>query len=161
MTRARFVLGDDALRQRFDQIRAAVIAAPRDPAELRNEIVNMRNRVRRAHPVKAGQFDVKHSPGGMIDVEFVMQDLVLCHSGAHPELIANTGNIALLERAEVLGLLPPGVGHAAASAYRELRRVQHRARLNEEPTQLAMPALQEQRDAVLALWRCVFETAVA
>ena len=161
MTRARFVLGDDALRQRFDQIRAAVIAAPRDPAELRNEIVNMRNRVRRAHPVRAGQFDVKHSPGGMIDVEFVMQYLVLCHAGAQPELIANTGNIALLERAEVIGLLPPGVGHAAASAYRELRRVQHRARLNEEPTQLAMPALQEQRDAVLALWRCVFETAVA
>ncbi len=161
MTRARFVLGDNALRQRFDQIRQAVIAAPRDPAQLKNEIVNMRNRVRRAHPVTPAQFDVKHSPGGMIDVEFVMQYLVLCHSGAHPELIANTGNIALLERAEVLGLLPAGVGHGAASAYRELRRVQHRARLNEEPTQLAMPALQEQREAVLVLWRYVFETAVA
>ncbi len=160
MTRARFVLGDDALRQRFDQIRAAVIAAARNPAELKSEIVTMRNRVRRAHPVKAGQFDVKHSPGGMIDVEFVMQYLVLCHAGAHPELIANTGNIALLERAEVIGLLPAGVGHAAAGAYRELRRVQHRARLNEEPTQLALPALQEPRDAVLALWRVVFEAGV-
>jgi glutamate-ammonia-ligase adenylyltransferase len=77
----------------------------------------------------------------------------------HPELIDNAGNIALLERAEALGLLPAGVGHAAAGAYRELRRVQHRARLNEEPTQVFMPELQEQRDAVLALWKAVFGSA--
>jgi glutamate-ammonia-ligase adenylyltransferase len=116
----------------------------------------MRNRVRTAHPVKGEQFDVKHSAGGMIDVEFVMQYLVLCNAKAHPELIDNTGNIALLERAEVIGLLPAGIGHAAAGAYRELRRVQHRARLNEEPTHVVMPELQEQRDAVLKLWEAVF-----
>jgi glutamate-ammonia-ligase adenylyltransferase len=156
MTRARFVLGADTLRQRFDLIRKAVIAAPRNAEELKIEIVTMRNRVRAAHPVKSGQFDVKHSPGGMIDVEFVMQYLVLCYAQAHPELIDNTGNIALLERAEVIGLLPAGIGHAAASAYRELRRVQHRARLNEEPTHVVMPELQQQRDAVLLLWQTVF-----
>jgi glutamate-ammonia-ligase adenylyltransferase len=156
MTRARFVLGDEALRQRFDIIRKTVIAAARNAAELKNEIITMRNRVRAARPVKGEQFDVKHSPGGMIDVEFVMQYLVLCYAQTHPELIDNTGNIALLERAEVIGLLPAGIGHAAASAYRELRRVQHRARLNEEPTHVVMPELQQQRDAVLLLWQTVF-----
>ena len=49
------------------------------------------------------------------------------------------------------------VGEAAANAYRELRKVQHQARLNEAPTQVALPALQAERDAVLALWRAVFE----
>jgi glutamate-ammonia-ligase adenylyltransferase len=156
MTRARFVLGDDALRQRFDMIRKTVIAAPRSAEELKSEIITMRMRVRAAHPVKGLQFDVKHSPGGMIDVEFVMQYLVLCNAQMHPELVDNTGNIALLERAEVIGLLPAGIGHAAAGAYRELRRVQHRARLNEEPTHVVMPELQEQRDAGLALWKSVF-----
>jgi glutamate-ammonia-ligase adenylyltransferase len=92
----------------------------------------------------------------MFDAEFVMQYLVLAHATQYPELIDNTGNIALLERAEVLGLLPPGVGHAAAGAYREMRRVQHRARLNEEPTTVFMPELQAERDAVLALWQTVF-----
>jgi glutamate-ammonia-ligase adenylyltransferase len=144
------------LRQRFDLVRKAVIAAPRDAQELKVEIVTMRNRVRTAHPVKGEQFDVKHSPGGMIDVEFVMQYLVLCNAKAHVELIDNTGNIALLERAEVIGLLPAGIGHAAAGAYRELRRVQHQARLNEEPTHVVMPELQQQRDAVLKLWEAVF-----
>ena len=160
MTRARFVLGDDALRQRFDAVRCAVIAAPRNAQDLKAEIAAMRQKVRSAHPVRGEHpgelFDIKHSPGGMIDVEFVMQFLVLSQAAVHPELIHNAGNIALLERAEALGLLPPGVGHAASDAYRELRRVQHRARLDEEPTQIVLPALQPERAAVLALWRAVF-----
>ena len=156
MTRARFVLGNEALRERFDAIRKTVIVAPRVPEDLAREIVAMRERVRAAHPVKADLFDVKQSPGGMIDVEFAVQFLVLSKASTHPELTANAGNIALLERAEACGLLPQGVGHAAADAYRELRRVQHHARLNEEPTQVAISAVLAQRDAVLALWRAVF-----
>jgi len=158
MTRARFVLGDDALRQRFDAVRKAVIAAPRDPKALQVEIAAMREKVRSAHPVKGLNFDVKHSPGGMIDVEFVMQYLILANAAQHPELTDNAGNIALLERAEVAGLLPTGVGHAAASAYRAMRRVQHQARLNEQPTHVGPLDLQVERGAVLQLWHTVFDT---
>lgn len=156
MTRARFVLGDDALRARFDAVRKAVIAAPRDAEGLKAEIYAMRHKMQAAHPQRGDWFDVKHSPGGMIDVEFVMQYLVLAQAAQHPELIDNAGNIALLERAEGLGLLPAGVGHAAATAYREMRRLQHRARLNEEATQVLLPELQTERDAVQALWQAVF-----
>ena len=81
---------------------------------------------------------------------------MLSQSGAHPELVENLGNIALLQRAEAAGLLPPGVGQAAASAYRELRRVQHRARLDEAPTQFPLSELETERAAVLALWNSVF-----
>ena len=156
MTRARFVLGSEALQARFDAVREAVITSERDRAALHDEIVAMRERMRAAHPVQGGLFDVKHSPGGMVDAEFAVQYLVLSQSAAHPELRGNVGNIALLQRAEQVGLLPPGVGMAAADAYRELRRVQHVARLDEAPTQVAPPALQAERDAVLALWRAVF-----
>ncbi|KAB2899130.1 MAG: bifunctional [glutamate--ammonia ligase]-adenylyl-L-tyrosine phosphorylase/[glutamate--ammonia-ligase] adenylyltransferase, partial [Burkholderiaceae bacterium] len=110
MTRARFVLGSEDLRARFDAVRESVITAPRDPAALRAEIVSMRERVRAAHAVRGEGFDVKHSPGGMVDAEFAVQYLVLSQSGAHPELVGNVGNIALLQRAEQTGLLPPGVG---------------------------------------------------
>jgi glutamate-ammonia-ligase adenylyltransferase len=156
MTRARFVLGSDALRARFEAVRESVITAPRDAQGLRREIVAMREKVRAARPVKPERFDVKHSPGGMVDAEFAVQYLVLSQSAVHPELRPNVGNIALLQRAEAAGLLPAGVGQAAAAAYRELRRVQHRARLDEQPTQVAPDALQAERDAVLALWRAVF-----
>ncbi|KQT12388.1 glutamate-ammonia-ligase adenylyltransferase [Ramlibacter sp. Leaf400] len=156
MTRARFVLGEPALAERFDAVREAVITAPRDREALRQEIVAMRQRVRSAHPVKPGSFDVKHSEGGMVDAEFATQYLVLAHSGEHRELIPNLGNIALLQRAEAAGLLPPSVGRDAASAYRELRRVQHGARLNEEPTQVAPEAAARERQAIQALWSAVF-----
>jgi glutamate-ammonia-ligase adenylyltransferase len=182
MTRARFVLGVEdmvpppvgaaavqaapaharsgargaSMRQRFDAVRQAVITAPRDVAALRAEIISMREKVRAARPVPAGRFDVKHSPGAMVDAEFAVQFLVLSQAASHPELIPNVGNIALLQRAEAAGLLPQGVGQAAAKAYRELRRVQHKARLNEEPTQVAPAALAAEREAVLALWQAVF-----
>ena len=155
MTRARFVMGLPTLAPRFDAVRHAVISAPRDAAGLKAEIASMRERVRQGHPVKPGRFDVKHSPGGMVDAEFVVQYLVLMHTATHPELADNVGNIALLQRAEAVGLLPLGVGQAAANAYRELRRVQHRARLNEEPTDVDAVTLQAECDAVLALWRAV------
>ncbi len=156
MTRARFVLGSDSLRQRFDTVREAVITAPRDAQALKQEIVSMRERVRSAHPVRGDWFDVKHSRGGMLDAEFVVQYLVLSQSAQHPELVANLGNIALLQRAEKAGLLPVGVGQAAASAYRELRRMQHTSRLDEGSGLVPEALVTTHRDAVLALWQAVF-----
>ncbi len=156
MTRARFVLGSKSLESRFDAVRQSVIAAPRDLVALQREIIAMRDKVRSAHPVKRDQFDVKHGEGGMVDAEFAVQFLVLAHSSRCPALQPNLGNIALLQLAEEAGLLPSGVGRAAGSAYRELRRVQHRARLDERPTHVDISQLTQERDAILALWRAVF-----
>ena len=167
MTRARMVppsaptavasSPSDPLTARFDAVRHAVITAPRDHAALRGEIIAMREKMRNAHPIRDGLFDVKHSPGGMVDAEFVTQYLVLAHTARHPELAPNLGNIALLRRAEDAGLLPAGVGQAAADAYRALRRVQHRARLDEQPTQVAPDTLAAERLAIQQLWHAVFE----
>src|SRR5205085_1855427 len=153
---ARFVVGLEALRPRFDAVRENVISAPRDVTALQREIVAMREKVRAAHPVREGRFDLKHSPGGMVDAEFAVQFLVLSQSRLHPELLPNVGNIALLQRAEAAGLLPAGVGEAAASAYRELRRHQHHARLDEMSTQVPQEQVATERAAILALWQHVF-----
>jgi [glutamine synthetase] adenylyltransferase / [glutamine synthetase]-adenylyl-L-tyrosine phosphorylase len=156
MTRARFVAGYAPLRTKFDQVRQNVISAPRDLPALKQEIIAMRDKVRTAHTVKADQFDVKHSPGGMVDAEFAVQYLVLAHSAAHPELQANVGNIALMRLAEAAGLLPTGIGTNAADAYRSLRHAQHVARLDEAPTQVSSAELHTERDAMLTLWNAVF-----
>ena len=159
MTRARFVLGSESLRQRFDEVRQAVISAPRDASSLQAEIVTMRERVRSAHPVRGELFDVKHSRGGMVDAEFAVQYLVLSQSAHHPELIGNVGNIALLQRAEAARLLPANVGQSAASAYRQLRRIQHQSRLDEGSGCVPVASVENLRDAVLTLWAAVFERA--
>ncbi len=158
MTRARFVLGTPDLERRFDAVRTAVITAERDPVALAQEVITMRERVHAAHTVPEGSFDVKHSPCGMVDVEFAMQYLVLSQSRTHPVLVENKGNIGLLQRAEDAGLLPAGVGTAAGAAYRRLRQIQHRARLNEEPTLVPPDSVAAERQAVLSLWNAVFPT---
>ena len=158
MTRARCVFGSPELRARFDAIRQAVIAAPRDASELKVEISAMRERIRNAHTDKPGRFDAKHSRGGMVDVEFAVQYLVLSQGARHPELTPNVGNIALLERAQSCGLLPEPLGTDAANAYRELRQAQHRARLDEAPTFVEDNSLSAYQQSGLAVWATVFET---
>jgi glutamate-ammonia-ligase adenylyltransferase len=156
LTRARFAAGPAALAERFEATRRAVLTAQRDEAALKDEIWAMRLKLAAARRVVADRFDLKHSAGGMVDVEFCVQALVLAHGGEHEALLANAGNIALLQRAESAGRLPAGVGQAAADAYRELRRAQHRARLDEAPTQVEPAVLAPQREAVQALVRAVF-----
>ena len=156
ITRARWCAGDARLAARVEAVRRAVISAPRDVEGLRQEVQAMREKVRAAHPVKDGVFDVKHSDGGMMDVEFAVQTLVLAYSASRPELRDDAGNIALLQRSEAAGLLPAGVGTAAANAYRELRRAQHRARLDEQPTQFDEAPYAAHRAAVRALTKAVF-----
>jgi glutamate-ammonia-ligase adenylyltransferase len=157
MTRARCVLGSPDLHSRFDAIRESVICSPRDHDALRAEIAAMRDKVRAAHPVPAERFDVKHSPGGMVDIEFAVQFLVLAYGHTHPGLRANVGNIALLQVAQDCGLLPAPLGHEAAKVYRALRRIQHKARLNEEPTHVDLDEAQCERQTGLGVWRAVFE----
>ena len=155
ITRARCVVGMPSLAAKFDAVREAVMTADRNHVALADEIRQMRDKVRQAHPVAEGRFDIKHSPGGMVDVEFVVQYLVLSQSAHQPVLRANTGNIALLLQAEQAGLLPAGVGEAAANAYRALRHLQHRARLDEASTQIDPAEVQDHQKAVRQLWEHV------
>ncbi len=156
MTRARCVVAAPDLAARFEAVRHAVLMARRDQAALKTEILAMRERVMRAHRMPSDRFDVKHSAGGMVDVEFAVQYLVLAHAAQHPSLMPDVGNIALLQMAQSEGLLPGAVGSAAASAYRELRRAQHLARLDEQNPQVALDALHNEQSAVKALWKAVF-----
>ena len=156
MTRARFCVGDEQLRRPFEEVRREVLCAARDPQALAVEVVAMRDKMRAAQSLKPKVFDFKHSPGGMIDAEFAVQFLVLAHAQRHPDLVKNVGNIALLEHAESVGLLPHGMGQAAADAYRALRHWQHQARLDEASGELPLSEAQVQHDAIAALWRFVF-----
>jgi glutamate-ammonia-ligase adenylyltransferase len=130
LTRARFSAGDAALGERFEAIRTRILTKPRDPAALRKDILDMRERIAAAHPNRSGLFDLKHDRGGMIDIEFVVQYLVLAHSHRFPDLTKNLGNIALLKMAADAGLIEKELSEKARNAYREYRRTQHMLRLN-------------------------------
>jgi glutamate-ammonia-ligase adenylyltransferase len=157
LTRARFCAGDAELGARFEQLRAEVLARPREPAALAAEVLKMRRRMRDGHPNPSGLFDLKHDESGMVDVEFVTQYLVLAHAHAQPRLIRNLGNIGLLRIAGELGLIDARQAAAAGDAYREYRRLQHALRLNAEPyARVPREDVAPRIEAVRELWRAVF-----
>jgi [glutamine synthetase] adenylyltransferase / [glutamine synthetase]-adenylyl-L-tyrosine phosphorylase len=92
-----------------------------------------------------------------VDIEFIVQYLVLAHAHVHPVLTENRGNIALLQRAGELGLVPESLAQQAADAYREYRRLQHQVRLTGARQARVEPAEHAtRRAAVGALWAAVF-----
>ena len=153
LTRARFCAGDAAVGAGFEAIRTHVLTAPRDPAALAQEVRAMRQRLHEAHPNPSRLFDVKHDRGGMIDLEFIVQFLVLAHAHRHAALTANLGNIALLKTAGELGLVAPARAEQGRTAYREFRRVQHALRLSgTQYARVPLESVAPHATAVRALW---------
>ena len=130
LTRARFAAGNSMVGSAFDAVRHEVLSQQRNVDHLRNEIVDMRRKVHEGHPNPTQNFDLKHDAGGMVDIEFIVQFLVLAYSHQYPQLIGNLGNIALLRMAAEVGLIEPKIAQAVGDAYRLLRARQHRLRLD-------------------------------
>jgi len=153
LTRARFVAGDREIGAAFERFRIEVLGKPRDPAPLRRDVAAMRQKMLDAHPNPSQLFDLKHDRGGIIDVEFAVQFLVLGHAHAQPELTGNIGNLALLKLAARLGLLDGARAQAAHDAYRRFRQLQHALRLQGERYARVEPStVADSRQAVLELW---------
>ncbi len=130
LVRARIVAGSGTLRDTFDQIRGAVLGQPRDGRALLTDVVAMRRRMRaELASRKRGSMDLKHDSGGLVDIEFLVQFLVLAHAGENPALLAFTDNIRLLEVLEEANLLVPARSMSLRECYRDLRARLHRQAL--------------------------------
>jgi len=159
LTRARFCAGDAAIGDKFEQVRERVLRKDRSgqAEELKAEVLKMRAKMRDAYPNRSALFDLKHDAGGMIDIEFIVQYLVLRHAAQYPQLTANFGNIALLRMAGELGLIDAELGTAVGDAYRAMRRLQHQLRLQGQDNARLDPAQVAPHSAqVLRLWQFMF-----
>jgi [glutamine synthetase] adenylyltransferase / [glutamine synthetase]-adenylyl-L-tyrosine phosphorylase len=132
LSRARFAAGDETAGAAFEKIRRFTLKKARfapQVLEIKKEIKAMRERMSTQKANRSAGFDVKNDAGGMVDIEFIVQALVLIHAHEHPFLIENKGNIALLLFAGENGLLPLAQSKALADAYRAYRAFQHLERL--------------------------------
>jgi glutamate-ammonia-ligase adenylyltransferase len=157
LTRARHVAGDADIGRRFEALRCEILRQPREAAPLRSEVAAMRRRMLDAHPNTSDLFDIKHDRGGIIDVEFIVQYLVLANAAMHAALTANAGNIALLRKAAELDLIDAGLADEVRDAYRTYRQLQHGLRLRGERYARIEPrTVASQTCAVKTLWARVF-----
>ncbi len=157
LTRARYCAGDVRVGAAFEAERVGILRRKRDEEALRREIIAMRAKMEDAHPNKSALFDLKHDRGGMIDIEFIVQHLVLAHAHRYPQLTGNLGNIALLKMAGELGLIPLETAMTVRDGYRAYRRLQHAERLNGAPyARVKHSPLVHYIEATLELWKTVF-----
>jgi len=156
LTRARFSAGDAEVGAAFENIRQKVLCQPRDLAKLSSEILSMRQKMHDGHPNNSELFDIKHDKGGMVDIEFMVQFMVLAHAHQHPQLARNIGNLALLKTLSDLGIIDSEASRKVADLYRSLRQIQHSMRLNSDsPCRIAPGDIDTSPS--LQLWKILFE----
>ena len=154
LTRARFICGDPEIGIQFNALREEILTIPRDPNFLRSEIIHMRERIQQTHP--ASPENVKYARGGIVDIEFVVQYLILQYAGQYPDLLHNYGNIALLSIAANNGLINTEVAEACRLAYRYYRQIQHQSNLRDKTIKKADDCLMNHYQSVKSLWSQIF-----
>lgn len=129
ITRARYCVGNQKIGDWFERERINILQSPRDKNKVIQDILDMRQKIKAGHPNPTDLFDVKYDEGGMVDIEFCVQALVLLNSHTHPELLKNKGNIALLHIAAQSKFISLEIAESAAGTYRHYRALQHASRL--------------------------------
>ncbi len=153
LVRARPVAGDKQLASAFDAARRELICQPRDEAELRQAVVEMRSRLSAHH---GDQQDLKQGSGGIVDIEFMVQYLALAHAHAHPQLAQYSDNVRILQAAGASGVLQEHVTQALHQAYVALRAEAHRHALDIPNPERAERVLEQHREVVRGAWNDLF-----
>lgn len=165
LVRARVVAGSPALQARYEEVRREVLGQTREQPKLRDEVVEMREKMRDHLGTKASDqdgdnpvFNLKQDRGGIVDIEFLVQYLTLAHSAEHSQLLTWTDNIRILDDVESVGLLSAEECDLLREVYKTYRHVGHRQTLQGQSGKLSHNQMTESRDAVEAIWKKVMES---
>ncbi len=158
LVRARLITGDTGIAEAFSALRSEILSRRRELVVLRREVIEMREKMRsQLSRAEAGKFDLKQAPGGIADIEFMVQYGVLAWAHEHPRLLQYSDNIRLLESFALCGLMEREDSALLCDAYRTYRRRAHHLTLQERPVVVDETEFVEERDAVLRLWRALLQ----
>lgn len=159
LIKARPILGDRLLADHFLSTRNEVLARRRDKLKLREEVVSMRDRMRKELlKPESGIFDLKQDIGGMVDIEFLVQYLVLLKSYDHPELLKWTDNVRLLQSLIETRVMDEYTAHVLKHVYLIYRAAAHQLNLQENPAKVPSEKFDRLRQRVERIWQIFFES---
>ncbi|MER2603370.1 MAG: bifunctional [glutamate--ammonia ligase]-adenylyl-L-tyrosine phosphorylase/[glutamate--ammonia-ligase] adenylyltransferase [Candidatus Competibacter phosphatis] len=159
LARTRAVAGPAALTERFQAIRREVLGRERDPVALRQEVRDMRERMRAELDASTAEiFDLKQGRGGIADIEFMVQYKILANAHRYPDLLTYTDNIRQTDGLERFGILSVADAARLRNAYRSLRRRIHLLKLQEQPARIPADEAREVREGVSRIWRRLMES---
>jgi glutamate-ammonia-ligase adenylyltransferase len=154
LVRTRVVAGDLALKTSLEALRREVLAMPREQSELASAVCDMRDKMRAEHTASSNRrerFDLKRDPGGIVDIEFVVQYLVLAHAGEHAELTIWSDVIRLLEALEQTGLIAANEAKMLSQAYLDYRSATHSLGLQGRAAETDTAEFEAQRQQVIQI----------
>jgi glutamate-ammonia-ligase adenylyltransferase len=157
LIKARPVSGDRLIRERFEAIRAQTLTRPRASDSLHADVRDMRRRMRREHSrPEPGVFDLKQDPGGIVDIEFLVQYLVLRHAHRHPQLARWTDNVRLIQTLIGTQVLDEYTAHVLKHAYLIYRAAAHQLSLQEMPAKVPAGKFEGLPPRIRRIWGGVF-----
>jgi len=146
------------MAKRFEQIRNEVLARPRIKAQLKQDVIDMRERMRKElSSTDPGLFDIKQDSGGIVDIEFLVQYLVLLRSCEYKELLKWTDIVRLLETLKETGIINDQVAHILKVAYLTYRSAVHQFSLQEKPAKTPEIKFRGTRENVRQIWKDIME----
>jgi len=156
LVRARMVFGNVNLSRQFIAIRKEVLSKPRVQSELKKDITDMREKMRN-HLDKStdSQFDIKQGGGGLVDIEFIAQFLVLAHAKETPELMLACDNLGIFKLLMEFNILEKPEQQMLSGMYQNLRALGHQATL-QNAGQLINNELLTEQDAIVDIWKNLF-----
>jgi len=162
LARARGVAGCEQTLEKFETLRHEILCQQRDPSKLRQEVVDMREKMRASLGTPESRqgevFHIKHDTGGLIDIEFMVQYLMLSQSHDHPELTQWSDNIRQLEELGRVGVLPVEDTEKLRETFITLRSTIHRRALQNLNSQVSGDAFPGEREYVRTMWQKVMSS---
>jgi glutamate-ammonia-ligase adenylyltransferase len=151
--KARAISGDIRMAKRFEQIRKQVLTRPRIMSKLKQEVMDMRDRMRRELSSPEPEFfDLKQDTGGIVDIEFLVQYLVLLKSSEYNELTRWTDTVRLLETLNHTGIIEADIAHFLKVTYLTYRSTVHQLSLQEKPAKVPENKFRDLRENVKKIW---------
>ncbi|MGR9115838.1 MAG: bifunctional [glutamate--ammonia ligase]-adenylyl-L-tyrosine phosphorylase/[glutamate--ammonia-ligase] adenylyltransferase [Gammaproteobacteria bacterium] len=158
LVRGRFIAGDPLIKAEFEAIRKRVLCLPRDHEALKQEVREMREKMRdNLAPKESGIFDLKHSKGGIADIEFIVQFAVLSQAANNESLVTYTDNVRLLEGLAQHGFMPDDVAAQLKQAYCAYRDYGHKQALQDNQAVASAEEFADLRDRVERIWHDFME----
>jgi len=154
---ARPVTGSARMRERFGEMRRELLSKPRDVDLLRQDIIEMQARISAQRDKStATHTDLKFAKGGLVDIEFIVQYLVLRHAIAHPQLLDQTTTPSLISRLSDMSAISQTNAAALSEAYSVLLNLANELRFMENPALVAAETAAPLTDAVRLIWAELF-----
>ena len=159
--RARIIAGDPYIADHFTKIRKMVIAKERQPSTLLSEVKDMRQRMRKENSGKEqGKFDIKHDPGGIVDIEFIVQYIILLNAHKNPDLLKWTDNVRQLDEISMAGIIPGQDAKTLKNAYLAYRSRLHRLNLQEKSARINKDEFKDIRHEIIKIWERIMEQPI-